>query len=189
MQKLLMAGTMILGLFLAGCNDSGKDAAAEQGMMDQSGNEAIQQKGHREDGKPDNTIEKIDKSVKEDLRGDHAGKERFGMDEKIKTTGNTSAGEVTVVKKEVTQGPVMLKARHRDLEISSKYARCVKSGKTECLLIREVGQEKWTVSARQIQGFKYEPGYHYLIRVKEKVDDNNVPRWKLVKIMNRELDK
>lgn len=150
MQKLLVAGTVILGLFLTGCHDASKEKSAAQKARDRANKESVR--------------------INETYRGNNAG-------------------EVTIVKKEVKSGPVMLKARHRDIEISSKYAKCVKSGRSDCLLIREVGQEKWKASARTIQGFKYEPGYHYLIRVKEKVDENNVPRWKLVKIMNRKLDK
>lgn len=133
MQKLLVASTMILGLFLAGCHDSSKEKIAEQRLKDRAGR---------------------------------------------------SGSEVTAIKE-----PARLKARHRDFEISSKYTKCVKSGRSDCLLIREVGQEKWKATARTIEGFNYEPGYHYLVRVREKVDENNMPRWKLVKIMKRQLDK
>lgn len=158
MRKLLVvASTMVFGLFLAGCHDASKDKIA--------GERARQ--------------ELISRQQEPDVR----------VSEQFPESNGRAIDEVAVVKKEARSGPSKRKARNRDIEISPKRAKCVKSGKVNCFLIRNVGQTKWRTSARVIEGFKYEQGYHYLVRVKESLDENNKQRWKLVKVIEKKRDK
>lgn len=162
MKKLLVvASTVVFGLFLAGCHDSSKDKIAEERAKERARRELMS------------------RQQEANVRGG----------EQFLESNGRGVDEVAVVKKEARSGPSKRKVHHRDIEISPKRTKCVKSGKVNCFLIRDAGQTKWRTSARVIEGFKYEQGYHYLVRVKESLDKNNKQHWKLVKVIHKKRDK
>lgn len=49
---------------------------------------------------------------------------------------------------------------------------CTGVGKQQCMLIRESAEEQWTYLYQQIEGFNYEPGYLYQLKVEVSQVEN-----------------
>src|SRR5688572_27206197 len=62
--------------------------------------------------------------------------------------------------------------REYDLWIGPAKVDCVGSFPQSCLLVRESPTGQWEYFYDQIEGFTWEPGYDYHIRVRETKIDN-----------------
>jgi hypothetical protein len=60
--------------------------------------------------------------------------------------------------------------------INSSRVPCVGVGPMECLEVRQSESADWQLFYSEIEGFNYEPGYLYRIKVREeKRDPENIP--------------
>ncbi len=60
--------------------------------------------------------------------------------------------------------------------VNSQRVPCTGVGPMECLEVRKEGSDTWELFYSQIEGFQYEPGYLFRIRVQlEKLDPSLVP--------------
>ncbi|AZA55234.1 DUF4377 domain-containing protein [Chryseobacterium sp. G0201] len=56
--------------------------------------------------------------------------------------------------------------------VGPKTVDCTGVGPMKCLQVKENTSEKWTYFYDHIQGFTYEPGYEYVLKVKtEKIEN------------------
>lgn len=75
--------------------------------------------------------------------------------------------------------------------VASETRTCYGAGRQQCMLVRGADTEPWQYFYGNIEGFDYEPGYEYVLRVgKEKVEnppqDASSIRYRLVKLVSRE---
>lgn len=80
-------------------------------------------------------------------------------------------------------------------EVNSFRVPCTGVGPMECLQVRRQGSDQWEFFYSEIEGFAYEPGYRYRIRVKEEpLDPETVPadassiRYTLVSVVEKTVD-
>ncbi len=76
------------------------------------------------------------------------------------------------------------------LEVDSFWQPCVGVSPQLCLQVKEAGQENWTYFYDQIDGFTYEPGYLYQLRVKKETISNPAAdassiKWTLVEEISK----
>ena len=58
------------------------------------------------------------------------------------------------------------------ITVASEQGDCIGVAPMKCFLIKHEGQDDWEFVYGGIDGFKYEPGYEYVIEIrKEKVDN------------------
>lgn len=76
--------------------------------------------------------------------------------------------------------------------VASQKSSCVGVAPQECLLVMKDGETEWSLFYSQIEGFEYEPGYEYVIKVKEDyLDPADVPadassiKYTLVKMVSK----
>ena len=55
-----------------------------------------------------------------------------------------------------------------DLEVSEQRVPCVGVGPRECLQVREQADAPWQLFYASIEGFTYEPGFRYVLRVAQR---------------------
>ncbi|WP_434778810.1 DUF4377 domain-containing protein [Neisseria sp. Ec49-e6-T10] len=77
------------------------------------------------------------------------------------------------------------------IEVGPKLIDCVGVAPMKCMQIKEQNSNEWTLLYNQINGFNYQPGYQYTLKV--KVDKwENAPAdasseiWSLVKVLKQE---
>lgn len=58
--------------------------------------------------------------------------------------------------------------RERVLEVAAQRVPCVGVGPRECLQVREGVDAPWQLFYDAIEGFTYEPGFRYVLRVAER---------------------
>lgn len=51
------------------------------------------------------------------------------------------------------------------MEVGPNRVPCVGEGQRECLLVRDPGDAEWGYFYGEIEGFTFEPGYQYVLRV------------------------
>ena len=56
-------------------------------------------------------------------------------------------------------------AREVQLEVAESLAPCVAVGPTECMQVRERSGAPWELFYGGIEGFAYEPGFRYVLRI------------------------
>jgi hypothetical protein len=54
------------------------------------------------------------------------------------------------------------------LEVAEQRVPCVGVGPQECLQVREQSDASWQLFYSHIEGFAYEPGFRYVLRVAER---------------------
>ena len=64
-------------------------------------------------------------------------------------------------------GPVGGSAE-KTIYVGPRQVDCVGVAPQKCLLVKEKPGEDWTMYYDQIQGFDYEPGYEYELRIMEE---------------------
>ncbi|MCD7976580.1 MAG: DUF4377 domain-containing protein [Tannerellaceae bacterium] len=79
-----------------------------------------------------------------------------------------------------------------NLVVASSTVDCIGVGPQKCLLVKSEGETDWTFLYSGIEGFNYQPGYEYLLKVrKEEVEnpaaDQSSIRYVLVKEISREM--
>ena len=62
--------------------------------------------------------------------------------------------------------------RTRTFEIAHNLVDCVGVGPQKCMLVRRLPETSWTFFYDGIEGFTYEAGYVYVVRVAERRIDN-----------------
>lgn len=77
------------------------------------------------------------------------------------------------------------------LHVAPERVPCIGVGPRECLLVREGAEGDWEYFYDAIQGFEFEPGFHYVLLVrKERVSrpaaDASSLRWKLIRVLDKE---
>lgn len=77
-----------------------------------------------------------------------------------------------------------------DVQVAAQQVECVGITKQRCFEVRFAEDEPWQLLFDYIEGFEFEPGFIYTLRVEqqaEKQDDPNRSQlaWKLVKIINK----
>jgi len=76
------------------------------------------------------------------------------------------------------------------LTIASQRGDCVGVAPMKCLLVKKVGQEDWEYLYQEIEGFKYEPGYEYVIEVvKETIKNPAADQSSVRYIMEKQVSK
>ena len=74
--------------------------------------------------------------------------------------------------------------------VASQNADCIGVGRQKCLLVKKGNAKEWEYFYSNIEGFDYEPGYEYVIEVRETTEEN-VPaddssiRYTLVKVISK----
>ena len=58
------------------------------------------------------------------------------------------------------------------LDVNSFWQPCVGVSPRLCLQVKEEGQQNWTLFYDQIEGFTYEPGYLYQLKVRKETVEN-----------------
>lgn len=58
------------------------------------------------------------------------------------------------------------------LIVASKQGDCIGVAPMKCLLIKRDGQVGWEFFYNGIEGFKYEPGYEYVLTVEKRTVEN-----------------
>ena len=53
----------------------------------------------------------------------------------------------------------------KTLFVADKLVECTGVGKQQCMLVRESAEEEWAYFYQQIEGFNYEPGFYYELKV------------------------
>lgn len=54
------------------------------------------------------------------------------------------------------------------LEVAPRTVECTGEAPQRCLLVREGADDEWTAFYDRIEGFTYEEGFHYRIRVQRR---------------------
>ncbi|MFE2863865.1 MULTISPECIES: DUF4377 domain-containing protein [Sphingobacterium] len=72
-------------------------------------------------------------------------------------------------------------------EVGENYVNAQNLGKLKCLQIKSDKKNKWEYLAATIQGFDYQEGYRYRIRVKQtKQKDTDTIRYSLIEVVSKE---
>jgi heat shock protein HslJ len=84
-------------------------------------------------------------------------------------------------------------AQKKVFYINSQYKECTGVGPMKCLQYKESPTADWNLMYQGIEGFDYEPGYLYTIRVKQKKvksppADGSSIRYQLKKVISKEKD-
>lgn len=77
------------------------------------------------------------------------------------------------------------------LEVAPQTVECVGEAVQRCLQVRESPEEEWRYFYDTIEGFTYEEGYTYVLRVlRQRVDDppadGSALRWRLLEVLSKE---
>ncbi len=67
------------------------------------------------------------------------------------------------------------------LEVNYETTACEADPKVQCLLVKERGSSNFEIFKHKIDGFNFEPGYHYTIAVQE----NEIGQYKLVSLIDK----
>jgi hypothetical protein len=78
----------------------------------------------------------------------------------------------------------------RVLEIAPAKVECYGVFLQECFQIRDVGAAEWELMFESIDGFSFEQGFSYVVRVERTTIENPVPdgpgyRWRLLELISR----
>ena len=78
----------------------------------------------------------------------------------------------------------------KTLFIAPERKPCTGVGPMECLQVREAADRPWQYFYSEIEGFSYEPGFDYELRVREEKvanppADGSSLRWTLVKVVSK----
>lgn len=78
----------------------------------------------------------------------------------------------------------------RLLEIAPYRTACIGVGPMNCLQVREQGEENYSLFYSRIEGFEFEPGYAYTLRVKVTPVENapadaSARRYSLLEVVER----
>ena len=57
---------------------------------------------------------------------------------------------------------------HKTLYVKESLVDCVGGAPMKCMQVRDDSNQEWTYFYSNIQGFNYEPGYRYKLKVKVK---------------------
>lgn len=58
------------------------------------------------------------------------------------------------------------------MTVASEKVKCVGVGQTECLVVRYGDSASWELFAGEIEGFRFEPGYECILKVRKVYLDN-----------------
>ncbi len=88
-------------------------------------------------------------------------------------------------------GPFLGGAAEKTIYVGPYQVDCVGVAPQKCLLVKEDPKDDWTFFYGQIEGFEYEPGYEYELRImEEKVKDPPADassiRWILLEVVKKE---
>lgn len=75
--------------------------------------------------------------------------------------------------------------------VAAERKPCTGVGPMECLQVREAADRPWQYFYSEIQGFTFEPGFHYELRVREEnvanpPADGSSMRWTLVRVVSKQ---
>jgi len=78
----------------------------------------------------------------------------------------------------------------KTIYVGQRQVDCVGVAPQKCLLVKEKPGDDWTMYYDQIQGFDYEPGYEYELRIVEEEVENppadaSSIRWTLVEVVSK----
>ena len=78
----------------------------------------------------------------------------------------------------------------KTIYVGPRQVDCVGVAPQKCLLVKEKPGDDWTMYYDQIQGFDYEPGYEYELRIVEEEVENppadaSSIRWTLVEVVSK----
>lgn len=65
--------------------------------------------------------------------------------------------------------PVSSQRRVQDIEVGPELLPCHGVGPQLCMYVRPYGSPIWEYFDGEIEGFVYEPGFNYIIRVERKI--------------------
>lgn len=60
------------------------------------------------------------------------------------------------------------KPEAKTMVVASRQVDCYGVGKQKCFLYKEEGEKAWQYLYQDIQGLKYEPGYEYILKVRQE---------------------
>ncbi len=74
--------------------------------------------------------------------------------------------------------------------VGPELVECEGAGPQMCMLVKENPEDDWQLFYDQIEGFEYEPGYEYVLRVREETVENppadaSSLRWVLLEMMRK----
>lgn len=86
--------------------------------------------------------------------------------------------------------PVMSERRVQDIVVASEMRPCFEVGPQMCLYVRPYSSPVWDYFSGEIEGFVYEPGFEYLIRiertlVKNPPADGSQYRFRLLDVLSK----
>lgn len=64
--------------------------------------------------------------------------------------------------------PVVSERRVQDIEVGPELLPCYGVGPRLCMYVRPYGSANWEYFDGEIEGFVFEPGFNYIIRVERK---------------------
>lgn len=75
--------------------------------------------------------------------------------------------------------------------VASETRTCYGVMKQQCMLVKGIDAASWEFFYGNIEGFEYEPGYEYVLKVKKSVVENppqdaSSVKYELVKVLSRE---
>lgn len=117
--------------------------------------------------------------------------ERMGWEEKMKNNWYLVATFLALASVAVTAcGPLPRGAGAKTIYVGPYQVDCVGVAPQKCLLVKQDLKDDWTLYYDQIEGFEYEPGYDYELRIQEEKVENppadaSSIRWILVDVMNK----
>ena len=85
-------------------------------------------------------------------------------------------------------GPFLVGASEKTIFVGPYQVDCVGVAPQKCLLVKEDPKDDWTFFYNQIEGFEYEPGYEYELRIREEevkdppADASSI-RWILLEVV------
>lgn len=81
-------------------------------------------------------------------------------------------------------------ANVQELTVASRQGDCVGVAPMKCLLIKHSAEGSWEFFYDNIEGFNYEPGYEYVIKVKtEEIENPAADQSSLKYILVKEVSK
>lgn len=76
------------------------------------------------------------------------------------------------------------------LVVASEQGDCMGVAPMKCFLVKKEGQTSWEFLYNNIEGFKYEPGYEYVLDVKvEKIENPAADQSSLKYVFVKEISK